>query len=99
MTRHVKFSLSKHEISAPALPLVLILVGGLPFLWFDVLHQHSAAHPVREMGYSKRGAIEPEDPPLRGASISKPTETRPWGAADFHIDDPDGYILCFSQGT
>lgn len=34
-----------------------------------------------------------------GASIRKPMETRPWGAVDFYVEDPDGYILCFSQGA
>jgi uncharacterized glyoxalase superfamily protein PhnB len=33
----------------------------------------------------------------RGAAISKPLEERPWGMRDFHVEDPDGYILCFSE--
>jgi len=33
----------------------------------------------------------------RGAPISKPLERRPWGATDFYVEDPDGYILCFSE--
>jgi uncharacterized glyoxalase superfamily protein PhnB len=33
----------------------------------------------------------------RGATISKPLEKRPWGARDFYVEDPDGYILCFSE--
>lgn len=33
----------------------------------------------------------------RGASITKPLEERPWGTRDFHVEDPDGYILCFSE--
>jgi len=33
----------------------------------------------------------------RGAPILKPLGERPWGARDFYIEDPDGYILCFSE--
>ena len=33
----------------------------------------------------------------RGAPIVKPLEQRPWGARDFYVEDPDGYILCFSE--
>ena len=33
----------------------------------------------------------------RGASIAKPLERRPWGARDFYVEDPDGYVLGFSE--
>lgn len=33
----------------------------------------------------------------RGATIIKPLEQRPWNARDFYVEDPDGYILCFSE--
>jgi catechol 2,3-dioxygenase-like lactoylglutathione lyase family enzyme len=33
----------------------------------------------------------------RGAPIAKPLEPRPWGTRDFHVEDPDGYVLCFSE--
>jgi catechol 2,3-dioxygenase-like lactoylglutathione lyase family enzyme len=33
----------------------------------------------------------------RGAPITKQLERRPWGTRDFHVEDPDGYILCFSE--
>ncbi|HEY7612200.1 MAG TPA: VOC family protein [Gemmatimonadales bacterium] len=33
----------------------------------------------------------------RGATITKPLEARPWGTRDFYVEDPDGYILCFSE--
>ena len=33
----------------------------------------------------------------RGAPITKALEQRPWGARDFYVEDPDGYILCFSE--
>jgi catechol 2,3-dioxygenase-like lactoylglutathione lyase family enzyme len=33
----------------------------------------------------------------RGAEVIKPLEARPWASVDFYVDDPDGYILCFSE--
>jgi catechol 2,3-dioxygenase-like lactoylglutathione lyase family enzyme len=35
----------------------------------------------------------------RGALITKPLEAQPWACLDFYVEDPDGYILCFSQPT
>jgi catechol 2,3-dioxygenase-like lactoylglutathione lyase family enzyme len=35
----------------------------------------------------------------RGAHIIKPLEQRPWNCLDFYVEDPDGYILCFSEQT
>ena len=36
---------------------------------------------------------------MRGAQVTKPLEQRPWACLDFHVEDPDGYILCFSERT
>ena len=33
----------------------------------------------------------------RGALITRPLEDRPWSCRDFYVEDPDGYILCFSE--
>ena len=33
----------------------------------------------------------------RGAAIINPLEERPWACLDFYVEDPDGYILCFSE--
>ncbi len=33
----------------------------------------------------------------RGAEVIKPLEERPWACLDFYVQDPDGYILCFSE--
>ena len=33
----------------------------------------------------------------RGAAVIKPLEERPWACVDFYVEDPDGYILCFSE--
>ena len=35
----------------------------------------------------------------RGALITRPLEERPWSCRDFYVEDPDGYILCFSEQT
>lgn len=35
----------------------------------------------------------------RGANVIKPLEERPWACLDFYVEDPDGYILCFSEAT
>ena len=35
----------------------------------------------------------------RGALITKPLGERPWSCKDFYVEDPDGYILCFSEPT
>jgi uncharacterized glyoxalase superfamily protein PhnB len=34
---------------------------------------------------------------MRGAQVIKPLEERPWACVDFYVEDPDGYILCFSE--
>ena len=33
----------------------------------------------------------------RGADVIRPLEERPWACLDFYVEDPDGYILCFSE--
>ena len=35
----------------------------------------------------------------RGALITKSLGDRPWPCRDFYVEDPDGYILCFSEPT
>jgi catechol 2,3-dioxygenase-like lactoylglutathione lyase family enzyme len=35
----------------------------------------------------------------RGALITRPLEARPWSCIDFYVEDPEGYILCFSEPT
>jgi uncharacterized glyoxalase superfamily protein PhnB len=36
---------------------------------------------------------------LRGALITRGLEERPWASKDFYVEDPDGYMLCFSERT
>ena len=33
----------------------------------------------------------------RGAPITRPLARQPWGTHDFYVEDPDGYVLCFSE--
>jgi len=33
----------------------------------------------------------------RGAEVIRPLEQRAWACLDFYVEDPDGYILCFSE--
>jgi len=33
----------------------------------------------------------------RGARVITPLERRPWACLDFYVEDPDGYMLCFSE--
>jgi catechol 2,3-dioxygenase-like lactoylglutathione lyase family enzyme len=33
----------------------------------------------------------------RGVQILRSLTQRPWGRREFYIEDPDGYILCFSE--
>jgi len=33
----------------------------------------------------------------RGAHVIRPLEQRPWACLDFYVEDPDGYVLCFSE--
>ena len=35
----------------------------------------------------------------RGALITRALEARPWACIDFYVEDPEGYILCFSEPT
>ena len=33
----------------------------------------------------------------RGVAIAVPLTEQPWGGRDFHVHDPDGYVLCFVE--
>jgi catechol 2,3-dioxygenase-like lactoylglutathione lyase family enzyme len=35
----------------------------------------------------------------RDAVITRGLAARPWSCLDFYVEDPDGYILCFSEPT
>ena len=38
-----------------------------------------------------------DDLQTRGATVIRPLEERPWACTDFYVEDPDGYILGFSE--
>ena len=40
-----------------------------------------------------------EELKTKGALITRQLEQRPWSCKDFYVEDPDGYILCFSEET
>ncbi len=35
----------------------------------------------------------------KGTSIIHALAERPWGRREFYVEDPDGYILCISEGV
>ncbi len=61
---------------------------------------HRKAEEHLDAFLSVSGVTELHDELVRrGARIIKPLEERPWGARDFYVEDPDGYILCFSEAV
>ena len=52
------------------------------------LDAHIAVSGVRELFTELQG---------RGANVTKPLKEQPWACIDFYVEDPDGYILCFSE--
>lgn len=57
-------------------------------------HEHIDAH----IAVQNAGALHHELL-SRGARITRPLEDRPWACRDFYVEDPEGYILCFSEPT
>jgi len=57
-------------------------------------HEHLDAHIA-----VRNAAALYEELRSRGAVITKPLDERPWSSRDFYVEDPDGYILCFSEPT
>ena len=57
-------------------------------------HQHLDAY----IGVTSATALH-DELRSRGALITKPLEAQPWSCIDFYVEDPDGYILCFSEPT
>jgi uncharacterized glyoxalase superfamily protein PhnB len=58
------------------------------------LHDHLDAYVAVRDAASLHGELR-----SRGARVTKPLEDRPWSCRDFYVEDPDGYILCFSEQT
>lgn len=61
---------------------------------------HRKKHEHLDVHISVTGVATLHDELLsRGALITKPLGERPWSCKDFYVEDPDGYILCFSEST
>lgn len=59
---------------------------------------HRKAHEHLDAFLTVTGVRELHDEFVgRGAPITRPLEQRPWGTLDFYVEDPDGYVLCFSE--
>jgi catechol 2,3-dioxygenase-like lactoylglutathione lyase family enzyme len=69
-----------------------------PKLAADRAHRKENEHLDAHIGVSgiRELFTELQD---RGAVVIKPLEERPWACLDFYVEDPDGYILCFSERT
>jgi len=55
-------------------------------------HEHLDAHVSVTGVHALFSELE-----SRGAVVIKPLTDQPWSCTDFYVEDPDGYILCFSQ--
>ena len=64
----------------------------------DRLHRRQHEHLDAYIALTNAAALH-EELRSRGARITKPLEERPWSCKDFYVEDPDGYILCFSEQT
>jgi uncharacterized glyoxalase superfamily protein PhnB len=69
-----------------------------PKLEAERAHRRSGEHLDAYLEVSGVGELH-EELIGRGATITKSLERRPWGARDFYVEDPDGYILCFSEAA
>lgn len=64
----------------------------------DRTHRKQNEHLDASIGVQGVDALF-EELKTRGAYIIRPLEQRPWGRKDFYVEDPDGYILNFSEET
>lgn len=64
----------------------------------DRTHRKQNEHLDVYIGVSGIEALF-EELASRGARVIRPLEERPWACKDFYVEDPDGYILCFSEET
>jgi catechol 2,3-dioxygenase-like lactoylglutathione lyase family enzyme len=62
----------------------------------DRSHRRQHEHLDAFIAVTNAGALH-DELQGRGAVITRPLEVRPWSARDFYVEDPDGYILCFSE--
>jgi catechol 2,3-dioxygenase-like lactoylglutathione lyase family enzyme len=64
----------------------------------DRAHRKEQEHLDAYVAVSNAAALH-DELRSRGASVTKPLQDRPWSCRDFYVEDPDGYILCFSEQT
>ena len=64
----------------------------------DRAHHQEQEHLDAYIGVRNAAALH-DELQSRGAMVTKPLEDRPWSCRDFYVQDPDGYILCFSEPT
>jgi catechol 2,3-dioxygenase-like lactoylglutathione lyase family enzyme len=64
----------------------------------DRPHRQQNEHLDAYIGVSSAAALY-DELGSRRALITKALEDRPWSCRDFYVQDPDGYILCFSERT
>jgi len=64
----------------------------------DRAHRKQHEHLDAYVAVSNAAALY-DELKTRGALIIRPLEERPWSCRDFYVEDPDGYILCFSEQT
>jgi uncharacterized glyoxalase superfamily protein PhnB len=64
----------------------------------DRAHRQQNEHLDAYMAVSNATALY-DELRSRGAVVTRPLEDRPWSCRDFYVQDPDGYILCFSEPT
>lgn len=69
-----------------------------PRLDAERAHRRSGEHLDAFLDVSEVRALH-DELVGRGAPITQPLGERPWGTLDFQVEDPDGYILCFSEAT
>ncbi len=69
-----------------------------PKLEAERAHQRSGEHLDAYLDVSGVAQFHDEFTE-RGVPITRPLEERPWGRREFHVEDPDGYILCFSEAA
>ena len=64
----------------------------------DRVHRKQNEHLDAYIGVRGIDALF-EELKTKGALITRLLEERPWSCKDFYVEDPDGYILCFSEET
>jgi len=69
-----------------------------PKLDAERAHRKSGEHLDAYLAVSGIGELH-EELVGRGAPITRSLERQPWGARDFYVEDPDGYVLCFSEAA